>query len=34
MDKVIQIIILAVAHKEFISMDDGKMKNLNTILFD
>lgn len=33
-DKNYQIIILAVAHKEFLSIDFGKMKNSDTILFD
>ena len=29
-----QVIILAVAHKEFLSIDFGKLKNQDTILFD
>jgi UDP-N-acetyl-D-galactosamine dehydrogenase len=29
-----QVIILAVAHTEFLSIDFGKMKNLDTVLFD
>ncbi|SDN14092.1 UDP-N-acetyl-D-galactosamine dehydrogenase [Daejeonella rubra] len=29
-----QVIILAVAHKEFLSIDFGKMKNSETVLFD
>jgi UDP-N-acetyl-D-galactosamine dehydrogenase len=33
-DKGIQITISAVAHTEFFSIDFGKMKNLDTVLFD
>ena len=29
-----QLIILAVAHNEFLSIDFSKLKNLDTILFD
>ena len=33
-DKKYQVIILAVAHKEFLLIDFGKMKNPDTVLFD